>query len=933
MLKMQQLESGLDYLKSNHSNFIDREISRRGLFALAVGLPAAIASSTLINLSDVASQIAYASVGEDPWWDDNTIYIWGPVWYEYIDAGQIGSIYGESGGWQSGVLYKDRVVGAKTPWVEWDLNGGPGSPSYLFVQNLRSAMDFRIRDRFTTELYHHVQGEVNMAAGSYDWRPGGYTGGHRWQVDTGDDAILRIRQAINDQPYGGSEIWNRILNLDNNPDYGNVKIDGGHYWTPYISWNGRGHNASVVDYTEWKRRESSRIKYSYQVYVGHWNYYHYDHYNSSLSGLGSVDAPAIRYHTPWLEQYSETIKIHNRVNWFGRVVEIIPVADTNKRFDASGGGIGQSTKTNIWDNLYTTNQNWCILANTYRRGLVTLKPVHVGRANVCLDHYGGGPTETPTPALLWTENNSAAQAIWLHQQDGKTWFFSDCSGMALDRVGGGLSNGTQCQWHSNGYCDSEWGNVSHQWLIRDAIFTERSGRALSLQGDFEANDIGLEVSPDAVAVTVDPTDVCVPYNYPNTAGMAYELYWMATDDKPTYLNNVEVIGQISAEFYGQFEEQPGVSLIGTVGIGTAMTGFRLRLNNAAEEGSICYQIHDGSEWSNTLRDGEVYSGTVKQVKVWLEGKISTHWYLALRAHVANVGWKDWVETNHSENDEASAVIAGDGNSLEGLQVQIRPKNFLKAVRTLSPSTVDSGYITSESIVEKYLTCLVRAIAVGDEIRYRGTVRSNSVFVRKPRTIIKYYADNETEPCFVDNMAIRHEPYTPPQEAFDAGFKSGCESFDCWYTDAEYKHKFVPGTIVEGKSMNLYGRNECILAFDTTESSVILDDQFQFFKDRPLTIPLDDPKTLYPSSRSYWYGQVATFNMSSITLYYDAFRIDRTINPQSGVYLTADVEGKSAISSLKLVRNTIVYVHWPWPVFDGVRDQRVDENGAPDVEKY
>ena len=70
---MRQLESGLDYLKSNHSNFIDREISRRGLFALAVGLPAAIASSTLINLSDVASQIAYASVGEDPWWDDNTI--------------------------------------------------------------------------------------------------------------------------------------------------------------------------------------------------------------------------------------------------------------------------------------------------------------------------------------------------------------------------------------------------------------------------------------------------------------------------------------------------------------------------------------------------------------------------------------------------------------------------------------------------------------------------------------------------------------------------------------------------------------------------------------------------------------------------------------------------------------------------------------------
>ena len=91
-------------------------------------------------------QVAFA---DEPWWDGSFIFRGYGKWYENQFWSAIGVVKSGNGGAQSGALYTDRWVSAKTPWVEWDISSN---------QYLRTASKTTMQCDFTTELYYHLTG-------------------------------------------------------------------------------------------------------------------------------------------------------------------------------------------------------------------------------------------------------------------------------------------------------------------------------------------------------------------------------------------------------------------------------------------------------------------------------------------------------------------------------------------------------------------------------------------------------------------------------------------------------------------------------------------------------------------------------------------------------------------------------------------------------
>ena len=91
-----------------------RIVTRRG-FVFGLGALA-------VGLITYNPRLAYA---DEPWWDGSLIFRGRGSFYGARFWSDVGVVEAGSGAKQSGDMYTDLSISAKTPWVEWDISSRP----------------------------------------------------------------------------------------------------------------------------------------------------------------------------------------------------------------------------------------------------------------------------------------------------------------------------------------------------------------------------------------------------------------------------------------------------------------------------------------------------------------------------------------------------------------------------------------------------------------------------------------------------------------------------------------------------------------------------------------------------------------------------------------------------------------------------------------
>lgn len=281
---------------------------------------------------------------------------------------------------------------------------------------------------------------------------------------------------------------------------------------------------------------------------------------------------------------------------------------------------------------------------------------------------------------------------------------------------------------------------------------------------------------------------------------------------------------------------------------------------------------------------------------------------------------NWPFKNWNKAANGSSTSFTNKASIKNLSAAQSAHVKLYAQRTAGKVTLPNPGTKANNRFLGWYTAASGGTKAGDAGDSISISKNTTVYAHwQQRTTVEYYTDGLTMPVYTE-VVDAGSTYFVKAAATTAGAKPGCAKFDGWYKDSTYTSKFVNGTVVSGDVFKLYGRNAVDLSYDTTKRSVVLSDDFEFYIDDALESKLVDVKCLYPATKQYWYGQTATFNTSRLTLYFIAYGIVRDYHPSSGVYTNADATS-SSVSSLKLTKNTTVCVDWPWPVYDGVIDDR------------
>lgn len=201
-----------------------------GLGAVAVGL-------IMYN-----PRMAFA---DEPWWDGSLIFRGYGARYASRFWSEIGSVQAGAGAEQAGNMYTGLQVSAKTPWVEWDISSR---------QFIRVATKITMACDFTTELYYHMRGKLEIACGSYNELNPSY---NLWHTDSGDDTRFTLFHTVDGVPKGGVEEGSKVVVIDNEAGAG-IHRDGCHVWTDY-----RGYPGS--DYSVWIRRTDRDAMHGFQL--------------------------------------------------------------------------------------------------------------------------------------------------------------------------------------------------------------------------------------------------------------------------------------------------------------------------------------------------------------------------------------------------------------------------------------------------------------------------------------------------------------------------------------------------------------------------------------------------------------------------------------------------------------------------------------------
>lgn len=832
-----------------------RPISRRTFF---VG--AALAASMLLW----KPRVAFA---DEPWWDNSLIFRGYGKKYGNQFWDTIGSVEAGDGGAQSGTMYTDRWVSAKTPWVEWDLSSN---------QFVRTASKITVRCDFTTELYYHITGRLEIACGSYNGRNASY---NLWHTDSGDDTRFSLYHAIDDRPIGGSLEESKVVVIDNEAGSG-IHKDGAHVWTDY-RWYPQSN------YSVWVRRLPQAAKHSFQLRSWFWNYYYFGtnwYYDRS-------NDPPIGYGTKWVEQYADAIYITCNASWGNRVVVLESCAQPGKCLE-SAVSPSAGARCTVVPRVRATKQHWIVqenepddIAGTYR-----FIPVPSLDGAHQLDQSGGGPTMEPSPAQLWyaqTAQLNRAQAFWVHGSAQAAWLFADCSGMALD-CGGDAGS---ARFHSNGYPAGEWGNADHIWTIQDARFSTADDQPFSLQGDIQ-NDC---VAAGETISAPDSDGVFVPgCSGRNAVGLRCDYTWVVSDDAFPEKGFPEIMGIAKLHHTGWLDEQPAVNLVGSMQKDDGIVALSLRIEEGSLPGSVQVQLCASGTW----RDGAKEGAAADALRITLQGEAATWYTLHYRVCCAHAVWGAWVED--------SQMASGPPGAISGVQVRFEPKGIVQ-------QGSETSLFIDDAWRGKFLTCIVRAATEHASVLYRGAALSRTLQIGNPVVAIRFVVDGETTPCFEDQVE-EGMAYYAPTAATSAGKKPGCSGFDGWYTDSACSVPFAEGSQMQGKSVTLYGRNVATVRYGLTARTQQLLDSRDCFADEGLSATANRT-TLLPESEDVFYGVRLQFKRRPSLWYEDKGRVREAPNV-AGAF-SDEHEKKPTFETLKVTGDATVYLAWHPQEYEGI----------------
>lgn len=111
-------------------------------------------------------------------------------------------------------------------------------------------------------------------------------------------------------------------------------------------------------------------------------------------------------------------------------------------------------------------------------------------------------------------------------------------------------------------------------------------------------------------------------------------------------------------------------IIGTVGKGLSLKGFKVSLVNNGFNGEIHYHTStDGSNWT-TSKNGQLSSeNPFQMVKFNLSGEIASQYDIYYRVHVRNIGWLGWTKNGQF------AGVKGENHPVEAVQLLLNMKSY------------------------------------------------------------------------------------------------------------------------------------------------------------------------------------------------------------------------------------------------------------------
>lgn len=819
-----------------------------------------ISSACVVGLLLWNPRLAFAT---DPKWDGRYVFRGHGVHYPNQFWSEIGTI--ERHGMAEGeVVYTDRSVEAYTPWVEWDISSN---------QYIRVATRIEMQCDFTTELYYHLTGVLQIACGSFNGLNKNYNLWHTW---SGDDTRFSLYHRVDGQPADGDLEESKVVVIDNEQGEGIHKTEW-HIWTDYREYAGSRYDV-------WVRRKDVTAVHAYQLRSWFWNYYYY---GKDWYGKSCKDDPPIGFSTQWAELLADRIYINSSLQWCCRVVRISPVKSPGSYLDVGAAQRTSGAEVVLWSDSATVNQNWIIKPTSCdeAKGTVKLVPVHTGNENLVLDHAGGGPTRNPSQAHLWDGLANRAQSFWLHEAGGIWWVFADCSGMPLECTDASYANGVRVRFNSDGYPGGEWGLEHRQWKIEDARFSTNDGSQLALSGSIR-NGRG---EPGGTVGIPDLQAACRPREHVgdagSTQGMVRSCEWLVTDVDEAWVREApEVVGVATFTDDTVLGEQPGESLIGATDIGKELRDISLRVVGTSLSGAIELQ-----RWG---------SGAQKRMQLRLTGDLRQHYSIAYQVYNDVVGWSS---------------IACDGKwagwlnrASSALRVYLRHRDIVESGDDMRSFALKEGYDG------KFVTCIVRARTRHDSIPYRGHAASTTLAVGMPKAKISYYVDDSATPCWEDK-APKGDPYYIPADALDSARNSACSSFRGWYTDKSCTRPFSPGTVIDG-DISLYGRNVAVVRFAFTTPTLELFAQRERFLDEGLSVPATDADLL-GGEQSIDCGKRLNIGARP-SMWYEDFGSAREAGSVQGAYVNADEEG-APVLSVTVTGDVTLYLAWRAPDFDGI----------------
>lgn len=227
-----------------------------------------------------------------------------------------------------------------------------------------------------------------------------------------------------------------------------------------------------------------------------------------------------------------------------------------------------------------------------------------------------------------------------------------------------------------------------------------------------------------------------------------------------------------------------------------------------------------------------------------------------------------------------------------------------------------GNVAARVAVEEdagtYLTCVVTAYAAFRSTPYKGEVAAKAVRVAGLRAEVRFFVDGEAEPCCTCE-AERGLPFSIPQSAWSSAERPECAGVDGWYLDAACERPFADGSAIDADT-DLYARNRVELTYAHADNSCLNRANRRYFADEDLSEPLSAADAL-PTAIVLHYGDQVTFERGASAWFKEHGRV-REASCEQGAYVDASAAG-SAQRTARLTRNTVAYLMWRTPAYDGI----------------